>query len=55
MNRNEDGESGKDAMEPGTDAIEDTANDGVEAQQTSPSETGLDHQQNNKLKGKIRM
>ena len=53
MNRNEDGESGKDAMEPGTDAMEDTANDGVEAQQTS--ETGLDHQQNNKLKGKIRM
>merc|ERR1719367_1161462 len=48
-NRNEDGELVEDAMEPGTDAMEDLASDGVEAQQMS--ETVLDHQLNNKVGG----
>jgi len=45
--RYEDGESVADAMEAGTDAIDDSS-DGVEAQQMSPSQTVLDHQLNTK-------
>ena len=54
-NRNEDGELVVDAMEPGTDAMEDAASDGVEAQQTCASETVPDHQLNNKVEGKNKM
>ena len=49
--RYEDGESVADAMEAGTDAIDDSS-DGVEAQQMSPSQTVLDHQLNIKGKNK---
>merc|ERR1711963_466765 len=45
--RYEDGESVADAMEAGTDAIDDSS-DGVEAQQMSPSQMVLDHQLNTK-------
>ena len=50
--RYEDGESVADAMEAGTDAIDDSS-DGVEAQQMSASQTVLDNQLNTKGKSKI--